>query len=836
VVFEDQYLTYAELNARANQLAHSLCSQGVGPDVLVGICVERSLEMIVGLLGILKAGGAYLPLDPAYPEKHLAYVLQDARPAVLLTQQRLQSILPVTGFCLDSQWDVLDGCARSNPDNITLPDNLAYVIYTSGSTGKPKGTGIAHRSAVNLQEALLDKVYRNLGEISGLRVGLNASISFDASVKQWLLLLHGVRLYLIPDRIRADVNLLAAAIGDWHLDVMDCTPSQLSILLPASSAAQLPKCLLIGGEAIDPQLWRDLQGHPNHRFYNMYGPTEATVDTVIGDIHTLGNLPALGCPIGNVQVYILDARLNAVPIGVAGELCIAGAGLARGYLNRPEQTAGKFVPNPFSAEPGARMYRTGDLARWLPDGNLEFLGRIDHQVKIRGFRIELGEIEAALAALPEVREVVVLAREDIPGDKRLAAYLTPQPGRALPETAELRSRLSQSLPEYMLPAHFIPLAQLPLTPNGKIDRKALPAPDVTRSEFGYVAPRTPTEETLAQIWAEVLKLDRVGIHDNFFELGGHSLLAVHLMARIQQTFQCQIPLSGLFQNPTLAQFAVLIAERTTPPWSPIVPIQPQGSQTPLFCIHPAGGFASDYADLAHRLGTDQPLYGLQARGLDEQQSPHTSIEEMAACYREAIQQVQAQGPYFLAGWSLGGIIAYEISQQLKQQGEEIAFLGLLDSHILSDASEPDGNSVLISYLRQAGQSIEHLEQMISETDDDIVPKAFAIAKKAELMPPDFQLADFQRILDVYKAHSHATFTYQPQSYPGKVTLFVCQEPPENGVAATRANIDRWSGLAHSLEVREIPGNHFTLMDPPHVDYLATEISGCLRRVMDFHKI
>jgi amino acid adenylation domain-containing protein len=829
VVFEDRQLTYAELNARANQLAHYLQSLGVGPEVLVGICVERSLEMIVGLLGILKAGGAYVPLDPAYPPERLAYMLADARPAVLLTQTPLQSTLSADSFCLDSQWDALDSYDRGNPENITLPGHLAYVIYTSGSTGKPKGVLLKQAGLSNLVQAQVEAF--SIQEPQ--RILQFASFNFDASTSEIFMTLScGATLYLAARDDLMPGGKLDNTLQQLAINVVTLPPVALNGLSPA--AFPRLETIIVAGEACPGSLVAQWAGA--HDFFNAYGPTEATVCASIQRcyVEQVGP-PPIGRPISNAQIYLLDSNLNLVPVGVPGELHISGVGLARGYLNRPDLTAEKFLPNPFSSIPGARMYRTGDLARYLPDGNLEFLGRIDHQVKIRGFRIELGEIEAALGALPEVREVVVLAREDTPGDKRLVAYLVPQAGHSLPETAELRSKLAQTLPEYMLPAHFMSLEQLPLTPNGKIDRKALPAPDLLRSEVGYVAPRTPTEETLAQIWAEVLKLDKVGIHDNFFELGGHSLLAVHLMTRIQQTFQYQIPLSSLFQSPTLAQFAVLVAERATPPWSPIVPIQPQGSRTPLFCIHEISGFASFYTDLAHQLDPDQPLYGLQARGLDKQQAPHTSINEMATCYREAIQQVQARGPYLLAGWSMGGTIAYEISQQLKQRGEEIAFLGLLDSYGLSDAPEPAENALIIEYLRETDPPIEHLDQMISETDEDIIPKALALAQKAKLMPPDLCLADFQRYLEVYKVNSHAAHTYQPQPYSGTATLFVCQEPPAEGIAVARANIDRWRGLVHNLELREASGNHSNMVKPPHVNHLAAEMSSCLRRVMNFHQ-
>ncbi|RPI94873.1 MAG: amino acid adenylation domain-containing protein, partial [Chloroflexi bacterium] len=825
------------LNARANQLAHYLRKQGVGPEVLVGICMERSLEMIVGLLGILKAGGAYVPLDPDYPAERLAFMLDDSRASMLLTQTRLVTELPVLAIqvvSLDTTWETVALGSQMNVRSAVHADNPAYVIYTSGSTGKAKGVTVAHSSMVNY----LYWVNESLLQGTACKIPALTKPTFDASLKQLFTpLLRGDAVWLVSEEVVAQPSILLHLLDAQAVEAINCVPSLWQAMLNTLQFEQTTqwgkhlKFLLIGGESLDVDLVRKTREIlPHLQIRNLYGPTEATANASEAKI-TATEAITIGRPIANTHIYLLDPSLNLVSVGVTGEIYIGGAGLARGYLKRPDLTAEKFIPNPFSNVPGARMYKTGDLARWLPDGNIKFLGRSDYQVKIRGFRIELGEIEATLAALPEVHEAVALAREDTPGDKRLVAYVVPQPEQAI-MVAELRSALQASLPDYMLPSAFVFLEQLPLTPSGKVDRKALPAPDTTRSEVGYVGPRTQTEEILARIWAEVLKLDKVGIHDNFFELGGHSLLAVHLMTRVQQTFQRQIPLSRLFQSSTLAQFAALIAAHATPPWSPIVPIQPYGSQTPLFCIHPAGGFASDYTNLANRLGPDQPLYGLQSYGLDEKQTPHTSIEEMATCYREAIQQVQARGPYLLIGWSLGGTIAYEISQQLKQRGEEIAFLGLLDSQIGSDDPKPAGNSALIGYLRRARQPIVNLDQMISETDEDIIPKAFAIAQKAELVPPDFRLTDFQRILEVYKAHSQAAFTYQLQPYSGTATLFVCQEPSAKGITAAQSNISHWTSLVSNLELREVSGNHLNMMDPPHVDRLAAEIASCLRRVMN----
>ncbi|OEZ96701.1 tyrocidine synthase 3 [Duganella sp. HH101] len=572
--YDNVSLTYGELNARANRLAHHLRTLGVGPDVLVGLCVERSLEMMVGLLAVLKAGGAYVPLDPAYPADRLAYMLEDAAPAVLLTQQRLLASLPaseVPVFLLDADAASLDGCDATNPSSETQAGNLAYVIYTSGSTGRPKGVTIAHGSALNLLDGLVKTAYAQFGDLAGVRVSQNASLSFDASVQQWLLLTQGVTLCPIPDQVRSDGEQLAQTIKQLRLDVFDCTPSQLGLLLQAAGADALPSCLLIGGEAIPQQLWDQLKQAPAKRSFNVYGPTEATVDTTVCAIADAGEVPVLGRPIGNAQIYLLDAGLNPVPVGVAGELHIAGAGLARGYLNRADLTADKFVPNPFG-EAGSRMYKSGDLARYLEDGRIEYLGRIDHQVKLRGFRIELGEIEAVLAALEPVSEALVLAREDVAGDKRLVAYLVANDGEQLPDAAGLRAALLASLPEYMVPAQFVVLEQLPLTPNGKVDRKALPAPDMARSEEGYVAPRTPAEETMADIWAGVLNLDKVGVHDNFFSLGGHSLLALKVVSRVRAEFSCEFSVRNLFDSPTVSKCCKLIQPTTSCAMTSPVPV------------------------------------------------------------------------------------------------------------------------------------------------------------------------------------------------------------------------------------------------------------------------
>jgi len=558
VVFEDRQLTYRELNRRANQLAHYLRKHGVGPEVLVGIMMERSPEMVVGLLGILKAGGAYVPLDTAYPQERLSFMLKDANVRVLMTQEELIARLPeheAKVVCLGKDWELIAQESEENPVSGAMAENLAYVIYTSGSTGIPKGVCVPH---VAINRLILNTNYVELGPSD--RVAQVSNSSFDAATFEiWGALLQGAQLVGISRDVTLSPRDFATQIRKQNISAMFLTTALFNQL-----AGQVPgifnsvRHLLFGGEAVDPRWVKEvLKGSPPERLLHVYGPTESTTFTswyLVQDVPEGAATIPIGRPISNTQIYLLDRYLNPVPIGVRGELHIGGDGLARGYLNRPELTAERFIPDPFSAEPGARLYKTGDLARYLPDGNIEFLGRLDQQVKVRGHRIELGEIEAVLGLHAGVREAVVVAREDVPGDKRLVAYLVVAQEQRAPSTGELRSYLKQKLPEYMVPQAFVMLDALPLTPNGKVDRRALPAPDEARPELAqqYVAPRNAVEEVVADIWAEVLKVEQVGIHDNFFELGGHSLLATQVISRVRRAVQVELPLRALFEDPTVA--------------------------------------------------------------------------------------------------------------------------------------------------------------------------------------------------------------------------------------------------------------------------------------------
>ncbi|NEU75705.1 non-ribosomal peptide synthetase [Hassallia byssoidea VB512170] len=557
VTFSDEKLTYRELNARANKIAHYLQRQGVKPDVLVGICVERTLEMIVGILGILKAGGAYVPLDPAYPKERLAFILEDTQTPVLLTQQQLKESLPAHNaqtICLDTAWEIIAQESDENPALKTCAENLAYVIYTSGSTGKPKGVQIAHRNLVHSTTARI--TYYQEAVISFL---LLSSFAFDSSVAGifWTLCSGGI-LCLPQSGLQLEIPKLLELIAQNHVSHLLSLPSLYALLLE-SKPEQLTslRTVIVAGEPCPTEL---VQHHhqllSETSLFNEYGPTEGTVWSSVyhcGSQQTRKQI-SIGSPITNTQIYILDSHLRPVPIGVTGEVYISGDGLARGYLNQPALTSEKFIPNCFGDRPGMRLYKTGDLACYLSDGNIEFLGRLDQQVKIRGYRIELGEIEAVVSQHPQVREVVVIAQKDELKDMRLVAYLVANQQPAFLQS-ELRRYLLDKLPEYMIPSAFVLLKEMPLLPNGKIDRRVLPDEPQLNLEENFVAPQTELEQTIATIWQEVLHVEKVGIHHNFFDLGGHSLLMVQVHSKLYQILNRDIPIVEMFQYPTISALA-----------------------------------------------------------------------------------------------------------------------------------------------------------------------------------------------------------------------------------------------------------------------------------------
>jgi amino acid adenylation domain-containing protein len=842
LVYQGEEISYGELERRANQLAHHLQRLGVGPEVLVGICLERTPRMVVALLGVLKAGGAYLPLDPKYPLERLSFMLKDAAVKVLLSEPQLQeNLAPLVehSLCLDEEWERVASESETAVESAVTPDNLAYVIYTSGSTGQPKGVMITHHSLSNY----LSWARETYQLSEGAGAALHSSISFDLSVTSLFgPLLSGKCLELLPPQEQVEELQQALEQGrDYSL--VKLTPAHLQLLREQMLKAELgssARRYVIGGENLE---WKELQWWsvvaPQSRFYNEYGPTETVVGCSVYEVTppvatTDGSVP-IGRPIANTEMYILDEALEPVPVGVSGEIYIGGAGLARGYANRPELTAKAFVPNPFSAAAGARLYKTGDLARYQADGNIEYLGRIDNQVKVRGFRIELGEIEAVLRGHSLVQNVAVVVRQG-----NLLAYVVPSSNHRHSDRGklwnELRSFLKTKLPEYMSPAIFVALDALPLTPNGKVDRRALPAPDESRRDLeqAYVAPRNQLEEQLAALWANVLQLKSIGIRDNFFELGGNSLLAARLFAQIENRFGKHLPLSTLFRFPTIEQLANSLHDSdTSKPWSSLVAIQPEGSRPPLFCVHAAGANVLIYRPLSRHLGNDQPVYALQAQGLDGRTSPLTTVEDMAALYIEEMRAVQPQGPYFLLGASFGGLVIYEMAQQLLAARQEVALLAMLNTncpvYTLAKRMRCHLGHLMEygprRYATEVSKSVKRrlTGQVIGENNG---------SRKTNAPDPDIQkllVNDSgvdESLVRTVTAILAADERYVParQEYPGKITFFWARDAKSD----FEDNRLGWRRLAAGgFDLHVVPGTHTSMREEPYVAELVEKLKPCL---------
>jgi amino acid adenylation domain-containing protein len=672
----EERLSYRELDARANQLANHLVTLGVGPDVLVGICVERSLAMLVGLLGILKAGGAYVPIDPAYPADRQAFMLESSQAPILLTQEPLLGALPandVVVVCLDRDWAAIATAGQDAPGRECDAEQLAYVIYTSGSTGRPKGVQIPHRALVNFLWTMREQPGLDADDVL-LAV---TTLSFDiAGLELYVPLIVGARVVLAQQET-SNPRALASLLDSAGATVMQATPTTWRMLVDSDWQGRAGLKALCGGEALPPLLADALVGL-GVELWNMYGPTETTIWSTCKRVDRVGERPTIGRPIANTTVYILDEHMQPVPVGEAGELWIGGDGLALGYRGRPDLTEERFVPHPFEPSGGARIYRTGDLARYRPDGEIECLGRIDHQVKVRGFRIELGEIETSLDRHPAVKEAVVVARGQESTQGELAAYVVPS---GIPVGADaLRRFLMQRLPDYMVPSTVTVLGSLPLTPNGKIDRKALPEPQRGRlASTEATAPRTELEQRLTAIWERELGIEPIGVTDDFFDLGVTSIVAATLFAAIEHELGGKLPLGAIFRAPTIAALARLIEDDDpSPRWTSLVPIQPDGSQTPIFCVHGGAGTILHLTPLARLLGSEQPFYGLQSRGLYGGSSPLTTVQEMAAHYLTEMREVHPGGPWRIAGYCFGTIVAFEIASVLLAEGEHVELLAFFN--------------------------------------------------------------------------------------------------------------------------------------------------------------
>jgi len=827
-VFGEEQLSYQALNERANRLSHHLRALGVGPEALVGICLGHCLETLVCVLGVLKAGGAYLPVDPHYPRARIRFMLTAAGASVVLTAEKLRQTLPE----LAAQNVAVDGARFSlacrsaeNPPPAARGENPAYAIFTSGSTGQPKGVQITHRALVNFLWAMK----REPGLASRDVLLAVTSLSFDISVLELLLpLMVGARVVIARREVVADGALLSDLLHKCGATVMQATPAGWHMLLLAGWQGEARLKALCGGESLPPELAARLRPR-TESLWNLYGPTETTVWSTTCEIGESDAAVPIGHPIANTRVLIVDRHANPVPVGVVGHLHVGGPlPLARGYLGRPELTAEKFIPDPWGE--GARLYQTGDLARHLPGGEIEFLGRLDHQVKIRGFRIEPQELESLLRGHPQVREAVVVAREDTPGNKLLVAYVVTD-GEIEHGAQALREYLRDRVPEYMLPAAVVALESLPLTPNRKVDRGALPAPEWARRSETSMLPRDEVERAIAGIWEETLGVGDCGISSNFFELGGHSLKAAVLINRVGDRFDVELPMSALFQAPTVARLSRLVRRqigRQDEPWASggsLVAMQlPDSQLPPLFLVHPHVGEVFAYHALARALG-ERPIYGLRSRGLDGGgEKPFDHIADMARHYVEQIRTVVKPGaPYYLAGWSYGGLVAYEMAKCLETAGEEVGLLAIVDTSPVERPVRP-----------RPRVTVPQIAEMFFDLDKagfkglrrrQSLARILETVHDHPLLPPGTSLRRFDRLVAVMQANTVALLRYATAGrVRAELHLFQATE------GSHLPDCERWRPYTEGgLHVVAIPGDHHQLFSPPAVDLVAAGLRNILAR-------
>jgi amino acid adenylation domain-containing protein len=822
--FEGSALGYRALDERANQLGRRLQRAGVGPETVVGLFVERSLDLVIAPLAVLKAGGCYLPLDPDYPPARLRWMLEDSGATVIVAGGPLPEDLAVPGAEIVRLDHEAEPLAAEDPRALALPvdgERLAYLLYTSGSTGKPKGVEIPHRALVNF----LASMRAAPGLEAGDRLLAVTSLSFDiAGLELFLPLIVGAEVEVASRALAVDGAALAARIARSGITAMQATPSTFRLLLDAGWKGAEAFKILVGGEAVPPELVAQLLPRVS-AVWNMYGPTETTIWSAIHHFEAGGGPVSVGRPIANTRILVLDAGGALLPIGAAGQVYIGGAGLARGYHGRPDLTAERFVADPFV--PGERLYATGDLGRLGPEGTLFILGRIDQQVKVRGHRIELGEIEAALAEHPRVSQAVATA-----GEARLIAHVVPRDPTSPPSASELRLHLQQRLPAYMIPAAFVPLPALPLLPNGKVDRRALPLPEAEiHAEGGtFSGPSTALEADLLALWESVLELRPIGTRDDFFELGGHSMLAARLFDRIESRTGRRLPLATLLAAPTVEQLAALLGqEGWSPSWSSLVAIQAQGSKPPFFCVHAIGGNVLNYRKLSLHLGPDQPLYGLQARGLDGRPAPAATVEEMAASYLHEIRSVQPHGPYRLGGASSGGVVAFEMAQQLRRAGEEVALLVLMDT-VLAGVRPP-----VISMHPRSYALDQHLGHLLTRPSSAwgayVAGRARARVEawrdaldQALGRPPRREPTPFELVTARDRAAMRA---YLPTRYDRPITLILARDEPHRTAHDQRL---LWADFTTvGLTMHVVPGTHAAILDEPTVGLVASYLGECLDR-------
>jgi pyochelin synthetase len=805
------------------------------------VFMAQGWEQVVAVLGILQSGAAYLPIDPELPPERRRRLLEHGEVKWVLTQswlrERLEWPETVRPLCLDDE--DLASADDAPLDPLAGPDDLAYVIYTSGSTGLPKGVMIDHRGAVN---TIID-INRRFGVGPEDRVLALSSLSFDLSVYDIFGTLAAGGTIVFPDAsavrdpARWDALMEAEQVTVWN-----SVPALMEMWVEHVAApSRRHRCFLrlvmLSGDWIPVTLPDRIRAVAERaQVVGLGGATEASIWSIFHPIETVDadwkSVP-YGRPMSNQQFHVLDDALEPRPVWVPGQLYIGGIGLARGYWRDEEQTRASFITHPRTRE---RLYRTGDLGRYLPDGSIEFLGRKDFQVKVQGHRVELGEIEAALAQHPAVREAVATAEGDPRGSKRLIAHVVPRQGQSLlPD--ELREHLQERLPRYMVPSAFVLRDALPLTPNGKVDRRALTAPGgaAARSAEDFVAPRDALELQLARVWEDLLGVPRVGVRENFFALGGNSLLAVRLMGRIEQAHGRTLPLDTLFRASTVEELAGILRREERRSDSLLVAIQPEGSLPPFFCVHPIGGNVVCYGELARGLGSDQPFYGLRALGLHGEEECLSGIEAMAARYLEELRGLQPEGPCFLGGWSLGGLVAFEMARQLERQGRSVGLLTLLDVEAREDEDpRHPAEQFLEDLAGQFGNDAAASKRLLAlardrSLSDEGWAELLEQARIADVLPPDMGALQIRDLSRVFTANARAAASYVPQRYGGRVALFKARER----AAQAAPGVDLgWGELCAAVDVQAVPGNHYTMLRQPHVQVLAERLRVCLQEARE----
>ena len=837
---QDKTMTYQQLNEDANHLAHHLQRAGVKKGDFVGVFVNRSVELLISLLAILKAGGIYVPLDPANPKDRLAVIMEDAQAEILLTQDEMLTQVPEGNHKVITLASIYKEHKNGTVRNLDVglnPEDLAYIIYTSGSTGKPKGILIPHNSVVDHHYAMMEAADLTAADVT-LSV---ASVSFDPSVQDFFLpLFLGGKVVIASNAEVVDGFLLKERLEKSGITFMQATPATWRMLMTAGWHGNSQMRIMSIGEALTKELAQQLLARGKD-LYNAYGPSETTIYTTVkkltGDrlaTRMDTGYETIGYPMKNAQVYILDSQQNPVPIGVPGEVYVGGVGVApTGYYKRPDLNKEKFIENPLNEK--EMVYRTGDIARWLPDGDIDFIGRVDHQVKVRGFRIELGEIESLLSQYPGVRENVVMVREDQTDNKRIVAYLIMDGDL---KQGELRRYLKEKLPDYMVPSAFVKMDKFPLTGTLKINRKLLPEPDYTRDEemSGYVVAQTESEKKLTAIWSKSLGIKEIGIHDNFFELGGHSLIAVSMMAEIEKQFDRTLPLSKLMENSTIHSLAGLLEqEQIDLEFQSLVTIQPNGNKPPVYLVHGAGLHVFLFQALTKYMDKDQPIYGIQALGLQTDIEPLETIEEMAAYYISEILQQNPDGPYALAGYSFGGLIAFEMAQQLRALGKEVSMMGVLDTVVRGHLAAEDASINEGGLLRSGKKLAWNLGLLARDPVESFKYKSEVFRRRLKRWTykngPGSKIENTtskERLARVDQMNNQAFNKYRMRAYDGTIHLFRAKEQ--------RFYLDDfeflgWKPFAKKgIVIHEIPGDHRTILYPENGAQFARILQDCLNEI------